>query len=418
MYHTLKSLGKNFEVDFVKQLEKDVLKDIVKKEADLWIFTDLGSGQLETIKELIPKKPVIVCDHHPPTKACWNNLYHLNPHIVGIDGKTEISGAGVSYLLARSMTIKARKLIGLALVGAAGDMQKEHGRFKGINRLLLEDAELMGDLVSKKGLRMFGKSRPIHKALEQSTDPYIEGISNNESGAVQFLSEIGIPLKKRGRWRTLSDLTQKEEKTLATALILESHHNMEGNIIGKTYMLPNGHEIREFTTILNACGRAEKPLEGLKLCLGLENDAENILKSYKRKIAAALRWVNVNANSTITTKNATYIIAKNSISSNIIGTIVSIRIKYNAKTDMVFGFANAQNGVKVSGRRKKHSEELNLGIIIRCAAEKIGGISEGGGHSNAAGGKIPFGKEKEFIKELERLIEMHRKSHVQEKQSI
>ena len=57
-------------------------------------------------------------------------------------------------------------------------------------------------------------SRPLHKALEFSNIPGID----QESKAVQFLSEIGINPQKDGDWRTLNDLSDEEKKKLTQAI--------------------------------------------------------------------------------------------------------------------------------------------------------------------------------------------------------
>lgn len=407
IYKALETLGKSFELSFVKQLELDVLKDIVKKPADLYIFTDLGSGQLNTIRGLITDKPIVVIDHHQHADLTWEKLYHINPYLVGIDGKDEISGAGLTYIVSRILTSKVKPLIELAVVGATGDMQQTDTKYKGVNKLLLEDAIAQGIIKHEKGLRLYGRySRPIHKALEYWDDPVIPDISGSESGAVQFLAELGIPIKKsNGTWRTLADLSLAEQRRLATALILEGAAvgNGFGSLIGDVYRLKNNYEIREFSTILNACGRIEKPLEGLRLCLGLKEVADDIIFEYKRKVAKYLDWVRRNKNKFYKTDKAAYILAGDSINENFIGTVMSMAIRSVFSEPIIFGFANASNGVKVSARAKSLILELNLGKAIKQAAEQIEG-AEGGGHMGAAGAKIPFGTEQRFIQLIDGII--------------
>ena len=102
-YHALKLLGKDFDIEFVKQLEEDELKRISEYSADLFLFTDLGSGQLNNIRKYIPDKVIVISDHHEPQGDAWDNLYHLNCHLAGFDGKDEISGAGVTYFLMKHL---------------------------------------------------------------------------------------------------------------------------------------------------------------------------------------------------------------------------------------------------------------------------------------------------------------------------
>lgn len=399
MHETLSALKKDFEIDFVKQLERDVAEDLSKNSADLWVFTDLGSGQLDTVKELFSGKRVVIADHHQPLNASWDGLIHVNPHLAGIDGKDEISGAGVAYLVCRMLTSKAWKLVDLAVIGAAGDMQKTNGNFKGVNEMFLKDAELAGKIKVDKGLRLFGRyTRPLVKAIEYSTDPFIPNISGNQSGAVQFLVNYGIPIRdSKGLWLRLCDLSKEDEKKLASALLIEATHAgvKPGDLIGNVYKLSNSYEIREFTTILNACGRIEKPVDGMKLCLGHIESADAIMSAYRKKIAVYLEWIKMNKDTVKKTDNAVYVIAGDNISDNMIGTAVSIAMRSILKANVALGFANSKNGVKVSGRILINSIGANLGRAVQQASKEVGG--EGGGHTNAAGAKIPLGSEEKFI---------------------
>ncbi len=409
IYKTLKYLDKDFDISFVKQLGKDEIVELSHEKNSMLIFCDVGSGQLDMIKHYISKIPVAVLDHHPPEGCAWGKLYHLNPHFVGIDGSNEISGAGVCYVLARSLSVQSKKLIDLAIVGACGDVQYQNGEFSGVNRLLLEDAEYSGAIRCEKGLKLFGRyTKPIHKAIEYSTDPFIPDVSGNESAAVQFLSELGIAVvDRKGKWRRLCDLSKEEEKKLATVLVLEniSEGGTAGDLIGTIYVLKNNYDIREFSSVLNACGRLEKPAEGLRICIGAGENIDKILHEYRKKIATAVFWAKKNMASFVVTKSATYIPAGGNIDENIIGTVVSILLKKDVKTDVVVGFGNAgRDWVKVSARAKPKAVGVDLGSVVRKVVEKLGGESEGGGHSHAAGAKIPKGSEMKFVELAEEIL--------------
>ncbi|MCK4551057.1 MAG: DHH family phosphoesterase, partial [Candidatus Aenigmarchaeota archaeon] len=372
MYKALQYLGKTFELSFVKQLDSSVLKSMASNPKDMIIFTDLGSGQLDIIRKYFPETKIVVADHHQPVNFYWSELSHLNPHLVGLDGKDDISGAGIVYILCRELSVRTKNLVEFALVGAVGDMQQKGDDFLGINNLFLEEAEFLGLVKKERGLRLFGRyTRPLHKALEYSTDPYVEGISGSESGAIQFLSDLGIPVKTRnGDWKTLSDLTKAEEKKLATALVIESvsSNGDSGKLIGSLYRLSNNYDIREFATLLNACGRLDQPLEGVKLCLGSRKVADDINKEYRRRLARAVYWYNKNKKGFKRTKNAMYIVAGDNVDDNFIGTVLSIAIRKGIDTNILFGFANTGTAVKVSARAKKSRDGINLGKAIREAS--------------------------------------------------
>jgi len=69
--------------------------------ADLTIFTDIGSGQLEILEPYFKNRDTIILDHHQIQGEPWQGLAHVNPWLEGRDGSFEISGAGVAYLFAK-----------------------------------------------------------------------------------------------------------------------------------------------------------------------------------------------------------------------------------------------------------------------------------------------------------------------------
>ncbi len=397
---TLEAAGKDFDIRFVKQLEEPILEELKELPGEMFLFTDLGSGQLKNVKKHLSDRKVVIADHHQPEDCEWENLTHLNPHLAGIDGKDEISGAGTTYLLCKSIHPEAEKHLYLALVGATGDVQKHDGSFKGVNVELLKTAIALGQIEERKGLKLFGRNtRPLHKALEYCSEPEIPGISGNESAAVQFLSHIGIPVRKGARWNRLSDLTAEQEKTLVSALVMESGPTMT-ELIGEVLVLPNGNEIREFATMLNACGRLGRADAGVELCLRQRKDIDDIMKDYRRKIATYISWVKKHESVIKETDNAAYLVAGDHVDEAFIGTLMSILSRSMLSSDISFGFANSDGGVKISARAsKKLDGKVNLGESIRLTAEKLGG--EGGGHSLAAGGKIPIGTEEQFIEMID-----------------
>ncbi len=119
--------NKNFTVRIIKQLENT--SDFKESNADLIIITDMGSGQLGLIKEVINEKRIIIIDHHHAQNAFEHeNLIHFNPCL----NNDSYSGSGLSYLLVKTLKPELEGLIHLGLVGAVGDMQYKNG-FTGLN---------------------------------------------------------------------------------------------------------------------------------------------------------------------------------------------------------------------------------------------------------------------------------------------
>ncbi|HKZ45308.1 MAG TPA: DHH family phosphoesterase, partial [archaeon] len=325
-----------FEMRMVKQLTSEIIKELVISEKDFLIFLDLGSGQLKLLKEILEATQVLILDHHEFAEMEHPNLFHLNPLLFA---EEEISSSMICYLFAKSVDLKNTDIVDLAIVGAVGDQMDEKWEFKGMAKKIIEEAENIGKVNTSKGIRLYGRSRPIHKALELSFDPFIPNISGSESNAIQFLSELGIELKENNEWKRLADLSIEEQQKIASAIIIErlkAKHSDADDIFGDIYTISGRPEelqdAREFATILNACGRLNKPDIGVKLCLNdiaALNASEDVLSEYKRMISEGISWIKDNKESIRKTKFATYIFCGDKIPSTLVGTITSIFLNSN-----------------------------------------------------------------------------------------
>ncbi len=398
----------NFGVRIVKQLTSDVIENLDIGEDDFLIVSDCGSGQLDFLKEIFDKTHVLILDHHDPVKFNHLNLFHLNPLVFG---EEEVSSSMICYLFAKFLNIRNTDLIDLAVVGAIGDIQDEGWEFKGLAKKILMEAETIGKISVTKGLRIYGRqTRPLHRSLANSSDPFIPGISGSESNAVQFLSELGIAVKDRGEWKKLKDLTVEEQQKLASAIIKERLHTEEtGDIFGEVYTILGRPEelqdARELATLINACGRTDNADVAVRLCLddytALEKSTE-VLNNYRKLIGKCLSWVRENKDSVISTDFGNYILGGNKIPDGVIGTVVSMILNSNIlEVKPTFGFAEAVDRVKVSARIPRNLG-LNIRDILVNTVKDIG--YEAGGHSKAAGALIPKGKEHEFIKIVDSLM--------------
>ncbi|MCS7105716.1 MAG: DHH family phosphoesterase [Candidatus Aenigmarchaeota archaeon] len=399
---------KSFKLRIIKQLTAKELEKMDFDEKTVLLFLDLGSGQLDLMEKILEKTQVFVLDHHQPKDFSHLNLFHLNPIIFG---EEEVSTSIISYLFAKFFDSRNSEVIDLAIVGAMGDLLDEKWELKGLARKVLEEAKTIGKIKVTKGLRIYGRNtRPIHKALEFSFDPYIPGISGSESNAVQFLSEIGIPLKENGRWRKLKDLSLEEQKRLASAILAErlKLENAE-DIFGEVYNLVERPEeikdAREFATLINACGRLGKAEVAIKVCLGDKKaleEALRIFEEYRKEISRILSWIK-EEKPIVKKEHANYLIAKDKIPDTLIGTITSILLNSSlVESKPLFGLAYCEDLVKISARIPKSFNSLNLKEIIRISTSQLEG--EGGGHKKAAGGLIPKGKEEKFIEIIEKLL--------------
>ena len=411
--------NRKYSISIIPQLNRKVLEELSREEYQYYMFSDLGSGQLSIIQELLKDKNIFVLDHHEPELFKTNsNITHLNPHIIGIDGSKEISGSGVVYFFVIHLNKNMEDLSHIPVIGAIGDVQEEDG-FKALNKEILNKAIEKGKIKIHRGLRLFGtQTRPLHKVLEYSTDPYIPGVTASESGAIQFLQHLNINPKIKDRWKKVTDLTDDEMKRLVAGIIIQRQgEDKPDDVLGNIYLLPQEEEgstkdAKEFSTLLNACGRLNKASLGIGACLNdpkSKKKAVENLNNYKREIINAMGWFRKNQNNPkqITQeKGFTIINARDNILPTMVGTIASILSKSNEFQPGTYIISLAytlDNDIKVSLRiAGNNRKDLDLRKIMKEIIDQIGG--EAGGHFNAAGAIIPIDQEHNFIDKAKEVL--------------
>src|SRR4030042_1580111 len=109
----------------------------------------------------------------------------------------------------------------VAVVGALGDLQDKYDQrmLGGLNEKIVEDGVKAGLLNVEKDLIFFGReTRPIHRTLAFSTNPFIPGLSGEEDKSLAFLANLDIKTRTDDKWRALRDLSDDEKKSLWSAL--------------------------------------------------------------------------------------------------------------------------------------------------------------------------------------------------------
>jgi len=410
-----------YSISIVTQLQKEIIDELSREDYVNYIFTDLGSGQISYINEKLSDRNILILDHHEPeeVKNLNENIVHINPHLQDIDGSLEISGSGVVYLFSKAFTGKT-ELAHIAIIGAIGDVQEKCGFLK-LNKEILSDAVSNDKIKVINGLRMFGvQTKPLYKVLEYCTDPYIPGVSGSESGAVQFLQQIGINPKDEKGWKKLVNLDEGEMQKLVTGIIMKriDETNPE-DVLGPVYILKNEEkespcrDAKEFATLLNACGRLNKASLGIGTCLGdpkIKKKAIQGLSEYKREIVKAIKWYNENKGTekVIIGKGYMIINTEDNILPTIVGTLASIISKGKDIEANMYVMSLAQLldkttkiSLRVSGMKPR--EDIDVRSIVKEIVDVVGG--EAGGHQFAAGAIIPTEKEGEFISAAKEILE-------------
>lgn len=417
-------LDARFRVRITQWIEQKIVSEILSDKPQLVIFTDLGSGYVDLLNEKLAEFKIAILDHHQIVGKELGNIVHVNPHLHGIDGARDVSGAGVAYFVAAAIDKANVDLAPIAVVGALGDMQDKYDQrmLGGLNGKILEDAKNSGLLTVEKDLTFFGReTRPIHKALALTASPFIPGISGEEDKSLAFLASLEIKPRDGDRWRALRDLSEDEKKRLCSALadhLLSRGLRYEAsNLIGHVYIL-NCEEpwtplrdAREFAVLLNATGRMGKSSLGVSVCMGdrgqgLE-DANKVLDDYRRTINKYLGWIMEKPERIKEFENIYVVSGEDFIDDKIIGAVSSIlsgSLPNSEKPLIAYSNVEEEDIAKISARTSDAvtSRGLNLGEIMQVAAERFQG--KGGGHNVAAGAQVPVEDINSFIKYVDALV--------------
>jgi RecJ-like exonuclease len=418
-------LDARFRIRVMQWVDDKIIGEVIADKPQLVILTDFGSGYLDLLNEKIPNVKVVILDHHQVTSKVVNpNFVQVNPHLFGIDGATDVSGSGVAYFAAKAVNLMNVDLAPIALVGALGDMQDKYEQrsVRSLNEIIVNDAVAAGLLKVEKDLTFFGReTRPIHRTLATTTNPFIPGLSGEEDKALTFLANLDIPIKQGDKFRALRDLNDEEKKKLCSALadhlLSKGLHLAVENLIGYIYILtkeePNTalRDAREFAVVLNSAGRMDRPSLGIAICMGdrkaaLE-ESNKILEDYRKNINKYLGWVTEKPERMREFQNIYVIYGENFINEKIIGTVSSIIVSSLANNEKpLIAFANVEKeqAAKFSSRTTEAAirRGVNLGDVMRLASEAHGG--KGGGHNIAAGAQVPLDKIDAFVKTVDELV--------------
>ncbi len=399
MAQALFRAGTRFQLSIAGRLDESVIEEINRSisKGELVIFCDMGSGQPELIGRVAAD--VVVLDHHQPVGKSPAKAM-VNPHIVGIDGATDISASGTCYLVARELDESNVDLAGLAIAGAVGDRQL----FQTANAFILDEALKAGVVSVRRGLKVGDGN--LSEVLAYSTEPFLD-ITGYPEKVKEFLGQLRLS-------GNIEALSEEEVSRLVNAIALKlarqaSPEAVEA-VIGEIFLLNRElvKNVYDFISILNTCGKEKVYGLALALCLKdreIVNKALSLTKEHEKKLALDIRE---NVEKIHKGENIWYINTVDALST---GNLASTVVRY-LHPELPFICVNESEGIlKVSARgtRELVSKGLDLAFALREAAGAVGG--SGGGHSVASGASIPFGSTEEFLSIADRIIgEQLRKS--------
>ncbi|MAG27964.1 hypothetical protein CMI47_20760 [Candidatus Pacearchaeota archaeon] len=387
---------KQYSLEIVKGLEEEFINSL--PDSHILIFLDLASNSLEYLAK--KNTQVFIFDHHEITQKIPENIIIINPTI---KNEESISSAAICYLFAKTLSPSNKDLSTLAVIGMVGDNHEKN--MGSIYNQIIKESET----TLKKGFLIYPSTRPLNKALEYSSSPFIPDVTGNYKGVLELLREANIT-PENGKYKALYELTEEEMRALITAIMLRIPNTKNPDeFIGNLFLIKFFNKLedaREVSASINACSRMGHPHVALGFCLGnptFKKQAEKIYIKYKQNLVSALRYVQDSEK--ISGKNYTIINAKDNIKDTIIGTVASI-ISYSPayeKGTMIIALAYNEDKIKVSARMVG-KEGRNVRDVLHKAVVPLGG--EVGGHPNAAGCLISKEQESIFLEELQKTLDL------------
>jgi single-stranded-DNA-specific exonuclease len=391
----LERWGKSFSMDVVKGLDEEYVRGL--PDGEVLIFLDLASGSLDYLKD---KGDVFIFDHHEIVQEIPENILIVNPVL---QGGESLSGAAICYLFARELSLENKDLATLAVIGMVGDLhEKNIGKIFG--EIILDS-----DTLVKKGLSIYPGTRPLDKALEYSSNPFIPGVTGNYSGVLELLRDSGL-VRENGKYKALYELNEEEMTNLITSVVLRSGGKIEQEgLVGNLFLVKFFNKLedaRELSALINACSRMDKKEISLGFCLGnkvFKEKAEKVYIEYKQNLVSALKYVSDSEK--IEGKNYLIVNARDRVKDTIIGTVASIMSHSPSYKEglMIVALAYNESGIKVSARMAGRNGR-NVREVLTKVVVPLGG--EVGGHPMAAGCLISREKEEEFISELKKVLDI------------
>jgi single-stranded-DNA-specific exonuclease len=422
VFASLTRMGANVVLRAVPDLDQKTVKELETQKFDFYIFTDLASSLIDELEAAFDGR-FLVIDHHQLPEQVAHKPTVVNAWSYGFDGGRAACSSSMAYFFALSLDPSNIDLSPLAVVGALADRQDSGpGRsLTGLNRSAVDDARSAGLLEESKDLLFTGReTRPIHEAVALTSTPYLQGLTGSKDAVLAALHRSGLVLKEGGTWRSISSLSS-EEKMKLTEVIASILSPAEGatealaGLVGNVYALVFEdpftplRDAREFGTLLNSCGRMNAAGVGVSVCLGDRSEAlrkaMSTLAEYRSGLYKALEALTTDPSRLESHGDLVLVRGEGVVDEKLLGPVVSILTSSPGFKDKVLvGSAlSGESSIKISSRvGDSYPRELNLGLVMREAAAAAEGV--GGGHTMAAGAKIPASKAEAFSNAVLELV--------------
>jgi single-stranded-DNA-specific exonuclease len=391
----------NLDVSWGEYL--DQLKPTLKEPSAI-IFSDCGpsAALILDLLEVKPQIDIYILDHHnfqhAPGRTLPESVYNCNPTECGLDGLKEIAGVTLNYLFAKSVSEKMRSFAWLAAIGMGGDTLEHFNNYKSYNRIVIEEAVELEQLVIKKGLCAYGGMfERVDKGLALSILPYVQQVRGDPAIAKRILESLNIePLKK------IIDLSEEEAQIIADELNPE--------LFGEYITFPKKKGLFQFAfehaQVISNIGHVRPDLAFRTL--GHPRVSKEAKKHYIDNIQKIVKNLTTFVN--LPKEEGQYSIivnTENEIPSDIwsdISSFSSINKIFDSNKILLLGGVDGDT-MKLSARcNQDFISKYGFGVnkIIKAIVSKLGG--SGGGHSLAGGLRFYPSKYSQLIQQITETI--------------
>ena len=421
MATAFRRMGARYSVRAVNDMNSSVVENMKAEGRDFYVIADLGGGWASNLRKALDDKWVII-DHHEITEdeiLTDDGGQILNPWKFGIDGGTEVSAGGLAYLVASALDLKNRDLSAIAVVSAVADRQDQGDKrsFSGLNAEILKTAQSLGLVSADLDILLSGRETlPPHAALAYTLFHYIDGLTWKKEACYLLLKDAGIKLKDNdGRWRVLAEFSQEEKSAIVEAITKfvggsdkRLYEILLDDLIGYVYTLTREdkrsllRDAREFSTVLNACGRIGRAGVGIAICMGDRNTAlstgEEIVSTYNMTLRNNISTIFSEKWRLTDDGKTAFINGDGILEEAMLGAVSSLLSRSpSLRGRLLFVRTLTKDGTYKFSSRKclDCKSQANLGMIMRQCSKALSGV--GGGHSAAAGCRIPSSALEDFI---------------------
>ena len=346
----MEKAGLKTELICLDKLYPEVVEDVESRPGLVIAYVDLGSGHVDLIsKHNKAKNLIIVLDHHDTVESTDPLVLNLNPELDAFSGETESSSATVAYMFAKTLDPALSHYAHLGLIGS----EELPGEIQGLNAKVAEDAVESGVVqrTAKGDFKIVSKGVSLTRSRASTILNVLGSVGYYRGGP-----KVGVDACINGfdsqsvKWGESLEVERKEANRRMLASIREEGLSQLKMVqwfhAYDNYAGMSGKVVGSFCSYL----RYQRGVNPVKYLIGMM-DVPREIPGWG-KLPAAL--------------------------------------------------------VKVSGRAPQPLVEMiekgtrpPLSRVLPEACARVGGF--GDGHSVAASGVFPVGKEDGFLKEIDRL---------------